>query len=110
MDNVPLLPRVLVKCKQPNFCISAITVIATVVPGEYRMFRVGQNHIYTACIGNFGLKITKYTVYIYVYIRFWPTLRMLHGLISGSYHRFVPSVAWIDIRLISSICTVRCMD
>jgi len=31
-------------------------------------------------------------------------------LISGSYHRFVPSVAWIDIRLISSICTVRCMD
>ena len=26
--------------------------------------------------GIFGLKITKYTVYIYVYIRFWPTLCM----------------------------------
>jgi hypothetical protein len=31
--------------------------------------------IYIRCTyGIFGLKITKYTVYIYVYIRFWPTL------------------------------------
>jgi len=27
--------------------------------------------------GIFGLKITKYTVYVYVYIRFWPTLDIL---------------------------------
>ena len=26
--------------------------------------------------GIFGLEITKYTVYIYVYIRFWPTLQI----------------------------------
>jgi hypothetical protein len=32
--------------------------------------------IYIRCTyGIFGLKITKYTVYIYVYIRFWPTLQ-----------------------------------
>ena len=31
--------------------------------------------IYIWCTyGIFGLEITKYTVYIYVYIRFWPTL------------------------------------
>jgi len=31
--------------------------------------------IYIRCTyGIFGLEITKYTVYIYVYIRFWPTL------------------------------------
>ena len=37
--------------------------------------RVGQNHIYIRCTyGIFGLEITKYTVYIHVYIRFWPTL------------------------------------
>ena len=31
--------------------------------------------IYIRCtFGIFGLNITKYTVYIYVYIRFWPTL------------------------------------
>jgi len=35
--------------------------------------------IYTRCTyGIFGLEITKYTVYIYVYIRFWPTLLLLH--------------------------------
>ena len=32
--------------------------------------------IYIRCTyGIFGLKITKYPVYIYVYIRFWPTLQ-----------------------------------
>jgi hypothetical protein len=38
--------------------------------------RVGQNHTYTVYIRYFwlGLEITKYTGYIYVYIRFWPTL------------------------------------
>ena len=31
--------------------------------------------IYIRCTyGIFGLEITKYTVHIYVYIRFWPTL------------------------------------
>ena len=60
------------------------------------IFRVGQNHIYIYGIyiryiygiyiryiygiyirctyGILGLKITKFTVYIHVYIRFWPTL------------------------------------
>ena len=33
--------------------------------------------IYIRCTyGIFGLEITKYTVYIYVYIRFWPTLHI----------------------------------
>jgi len=33
--------------------------------------------IYIRCTyGIFGLEITKYTVYIYTYIRFWPTLVM----------------------------------
>jgi hypothetical protein len=33
--------------------------------------------IYIRCIyGIFGRKITEYTVYIYVHIRFWPTLRV----------------------------------
>ena len=33
--------------------------------------------IYIRCTyGIFGLEITKYTVYIYVYIRFWPTLAL----------------------------------
>ena len=33
-------------------------------------------YIYIRCTyGIFGLEITKYTVYIYVYIQFWPTLR-----------------------------------
>jgi hypothetical protein len=40
------------------------------------MTRVGQNHIYTVYIRYFGFEITKSTVYIYVYIRFWPTLLM----------------------------------
>jgi hypothetical protein len=44
------------------------------------MYRVDQNHIYTEYIRYFGLEITKYTVYIYVYIRFWPTLIMYHVL------------------------------
>jgi len=35
--------------------------------------------IYIRCTyGIFGLEITKYTVYIYVYIRFWPTLHWSH--------------------------------
>ena len=35
--------------------------------------------IYIQCIhGNFGREITKYTVIYCVYIRFWPTLQMLH--------------------------------
>ena len=35
--------------------------------------------IYIRCTyGFFGLDITKYTVSIYVYIRFWPTLRMCY--------------------------------
>ena len=41
---------------------------------SHRTCRVGQSHIYTAYIRYYGLKITKYTVHIYVYIRFWPTL------------------------------------
>jgi len=33
--------------------------------------------IYIRCTyGIFGLEITKYTVYIYTYIRFWPTLEI----------------------------------
>ena len=40
------------------------------------MYRVDQNHIYTEYIRYFGLEITKYTVYIYVYIRFWPPLHI----------------------------------
>ena len=40
--------------------------------------------IYIRCTyGIFGLKITKYTVYMYVYIRFWPTLGMWE-LLTGS--------------------------
>ena len=44
------------------------------------MSRVGQNHIYTVyipyfCLGNHQI----YGVYIYVYIRFWPTLLMSHA-------------------------------
>jgi len=36
--------------------------------------------IYIRCpYGIFGLEITKYTVYIYVYIRFWPTLYIAHA-------------------------------
>ena len=38
----------------------------------YVSTRVGQDHIY----GVFGLEITKCAVYIYVYIRFWPTLKV----------------------------------
>jgi len=40
------------------------------------MCRVGQNHIFTVCIGIFGREITKYTVIYGAYIRFWPTLLM----------------------------------
>ena len=45
------------------------------------MARVGQNHIYIyiyirCTYGVFGLEISKYTVCIYVYIRFWPTQHM----------------------------------
>jgi hypothetical protein len=56
--------------------------------GETHTFRVGHNHkyiglartIYIRCTyGIFGLEITKYTVYIYVYIRFWPTL-LIYGV------------------------------
>jgi hypothetical protein len=33
--------------------------------------------IYIRCMyGIFGLEFTKYTVYVYVYIRFWPTLQI----------------------------------
>jgi len=39
--------------------------------------------IYIRCTyGIFGLEITKYTVYIYVCIRFWPTLHMLLSVAS----------------------------
>jgi len=42
------------------------------------MLRVGQNHIYTVYIRYFWLGNHQiYGVYIYVYIRFWPTLQML---------------------------------
>jgi hypothetical protein len=37
---------------------------------------VGQNHKYTVYIRYFKLEITKYTEYIYVYTRCWPTLLM----------------------------------
>jgi hypothetical protein len=38
--------------------------------------------IYIRCTyGIFGLDITKYMVYIYVYIRFWPTLCMQDGCV-----------------------------
>ena len=45
----------------------------------YYIYRVGQNHILRRTYGIFGLKITKCTVYIYVYIQFWPTL-YIYGL------------------------------
>ena len=44
-----------------------------------RIIRVGQNHRYIRCIyGIFGREVTKYTVTYGVYIRFWPTLRIMH--------------------------------
>jgi len=48
------------------------------------MCRVGQNHIYTV-YSVFGLEITEYTVYIYVYIRFWPTLCMCKECVAHIY-------------------------
>jgi hypothetical protein len=55
------------------------------------MCRVGQNHIHKPCINStFGRKITKYTViynvYIYIYIRFWPTLLAIQMPAPGDLH------------------------
>jgi len=49
--------------------------------------------IYIRCTyGIFGLEITKYTVYIYEYTRFWPTL-VIYGVCTvffwqGNYHTY----------------------
>jgi len=46
---------------------------------HYRYIGLART-IYIRCTyGIFGLEITKYTEYIYVYIRFWPTLQIYFG-------------------------------
>ena len=46
--------------------------------------------IYTRCIYNVsGREITKYTVIYGVYIRFWPTLGMRHGVADYEYHTWL---------------------
>ena len=50
--------------------------------------------IYVRCTyGIFGLGITKYTVYIYVYIRFWLTLYVTHLVVPVKHVRCAECIA-----------------
>jgi len=74
--------------------------------------------IYIRCTyGIFGLEITKYTVYIYVYIRFWPTLHTrIHAYTHTYIHAYThtPTHAHIHTRIFSQggscphTCTYTC--
>ena len=55
--------------------VTSSTTASTTAPTT-KLSRVGQNRIYTVHIHYFGLEFTKYTVYIHVHIRFWPTLNL----------------------------------
>jgi hypothetical protein len=43
------------------------------------LFRAGQDYICTCIYSLFGRELTKYTVIYGAYIRFWPTLHLLHN-------------------------------